>query len=117
MVDDMGEDERTKLVIKTLKKQYETEKYGKLHRALLKEGIETALYVGMGIEMHYPDAHDPLFTLHVFDNENLIILDRRESELKEDPILQKTLKIAKSLKYKIKKLSELSEDERELYFC
>lgn len=112
----MAEDERTKLVINTLKKQYETEKYGKLHRALLKEGIETALYIGMGVEMHHPDAHDPLFTLHVFDNENLIILDRRKPELK-DPILQKTLKIAKSLKYKVKELSELSEEVRELYLC
>jgi hypothetical protein len=70
----------------------------------------------MGMEMHYPDAYDPLFTLYVFDKENLVILDRRESELKGDPILQKTLKIAESLKHKVKELSELSEDERELYF-
>jgi len=113
----MEKDEKVKQIIKTLKRQYKTEKYGNLHKALLKEGIETDLYIGMGIEMHYPDAYDPLFTLYVFDNGNLVILDRRESELKDDPILQKTLKIAESLKYKVKELSELSEDERELYFC
>jgi len=117
MVDTMEKDEKVKQIVKTLKRQYETDKYGKLHKALLKERIETDLYVGMGMEIHYPDAYDPLFTLYVFDKENLVILDRRESELKNDPILQKTLKIAESLKYKVKEINELSEDEQELYFC
>jgi len=110
-------DEKVRQIVKALKRQYKKDKYGKLHRALSKQGIETAFYVGMGIEMHYPDAYDPLFTLYVFDSENLVILDRRESELKNDPVLQKILRTAKSLKYNIKEVQDLSEKEQEHYFC
>jgi len=117
MVDTMENDRKVGQIIETLKRQYKTNKYGRLHRALLKEGVETDLYIGMGMEIHYPDAYDPLFTLYVFDDANLVILDRCESELKDDPILQKTLKIAESLKYEVKEISELSREERDLYFC
>jgi len=117
MVDPMEKDKKVEKIIDALKRQYDTDKYGKLHRALSKEDIETDLYIGMGMEMHYPDVYDPLFTLYVFDNENLVILDRRESELKDDPILQKVLKIAESHGYKVKEIGELSKDEQELYFC
>jgi len=116
MVDTMEKDEKVKQIVKALKRQYKTDKYGKLHRTLSKEGIETDLYIGMGIEMHYPDVYDPLFTLYVFDKENLVILDRRGSELRNDPILQKTLKIAESLGYNVKELGGLSKDEQEVYF-
>lgn len=113
MVDEMP-DNNVKRVIEILRKQYETEKYGKLHRALLKEGIVTDLYVGFGIEMHYPDVYNPSFTLHVFDKENLVILDKREST--NNAVLQKTLDIVTSLGYQLKSIEELTKKEWKRYF-
>lgn len=108
-------DEKVKQVVEKLKKQYETEKYGTLHRALSRKGIHTDLYIGIGIEMHYPDAYDTLFSLHVFDEDDLLIVDRRESC--DDSTLQRTLKIVRSLGYKVKSFDELTEEEQEYYFA
>ena len=112
MVDEMQDN--VKHVIEILRRPYETEKYGKLHRTLLKEGIETDLYIGFGIEIHYPNVYNPSFTLHVFDKENLVILDKRELTNKE--ALQKMLNIVTSLGYKIKSIEELTEKEWKKYF-
>jgi hypothetical protein len=112
------QDEKTKHVAETLEEQYKTEKYGKLHRALLKHGIRTELYVGEGIEMHYPYLYKPILTLQVLDDENLVVLYKHEPKLKDESrIIQEIWKVAKSLKYKVMQINELSEEESKPYFC
>jgi hypothetical protein len=111
------QDEKTKDVAETLEGQYKTEKYGKLHRALLKHGIRTELYVGEGIEMHYPYVYKPILTLQVLDDENLVVLYKHEPKLKDESrIIQKIWKIAKSLNYKVMQINELPE-EKPAHFC
>jgi len=101
-------------VVKILKKQYVSSNYGKLHQALLKNGIETELYIGIGIEMYYPDAYNPSFIMHVFDEDNLAIIDKREYA--NEPLVKRASKIAKSLGYKVKDFDELTKKEIEFYF-
>jgi hypothetical protein len=111
------QDEKTKHVAETLEGQYKTEKYGNLHRALLKQGIRTDLYVGKGIEMYYPYAYKPILTLQVLDDENLVILYKHEPKLKDESrIIQEIWKVAKSLKYKVMQINELPEEKPE-HFC
>lgn len=112
MADDMrdGSD-----IVEILRKQYMSSKYGKLHQALLKNGIEAELYIGIGIEMYHPNAYNPSFMIHVFDEDNVVIMDRRESDI-DDSKVQKTMEIAKSLGYELKLIDELTEEEEEFYF-
>jgi hypothetical protein len=101
-------------VVEILRKQYMNSKYGKLHQALLKNGIETELYIGIGIEMYYSDAYNPSFIMHVFDEDNLVIIDKRECADKH--LIEKAFEITKSLGYRVKDFDEITEEEIELYF-
>jgi len=101
-------------VVEILRKQYMNSKYGKLHQALLKNGIETELYIGIGIEMYYPDAYNPSFIMHVFDEDNLVIIDKYE--FANEPLVKRASKIAKFIGYKVKDFDELTEKEIEFYF-
>lgn len=103
---------KTKNVVKRLNEQYQNSKYGKLHKKLLENGINADLYVGIGIEMHYPDAHDPSFVIHLFDSQNMAIIDVRG----DDEALPKALEIIESLKYRIRRLDKMSKNEIEEYF-
>ncbi|MGC9014516.1 MAG: hypothetical protein ACP5KW_09110 [Thermoproteota archaeon] len=104
------QDDETKRVIETLERQYKTEKYGKLHRALKKHGIRTDLYVGLHIEMYYPNAYKPMLTLEVSGEENWVTLYKHEPKLKyKSRIIKKILETVKSLGYKVIQINELPE--------
>jgi hypothetical protein len=84
------QDEETKRVIAVLEKQYKTEKYGRLQRALRRQGVRTDLYIGLGIEMYYPSAYRPVLTLEVSDEDNKVTLYKHEPKLKnKSRIIQK----------------------------
>lgn len=96
-----------------LTKQYNEDKYGKLHRLLEKAGIATDLYVGIGIEMYYPSEVDKLWCFNVFDEKNLVVVCawpkmRFTSEQKET--LNRSVAIAKQLNYEIKDYARLSKE-------
>jgi len=105
------QDEETKRIIAALEKQYKTEKYGRLHRALKRHGIRTDLYIGSGIEMYYPNAHRPVLTLEVSDEDNMVTLYKHEPRLKDESrIIRKILKTAKALKYEVIQINEIPKE-------
>jgi len=111
------QDEEIKRVIAALERQYKTEKYGRLHRALKKQGIRTDLCIGLNVEMYYPNAYRPVLTLAVSDEDNFVTLYMHEPKLKdESQIIQKIWKIAKSFNYKVIQINELPEEKPE-HFC
>ena len=98
-----------------LVKQYQEDRYGNLHKALQKAGIETDLYIGIGIEMYHPSEEDKVWCFNVFDDENtvvLFILPKRLSH-EQRKTLDKATKIVKSLDYKVRDYSQLSKKQIE----
>lgn len=96
-----------------LLRQYEEDKYGKLHRAIEDAGVKTDLYVGIGIEMYYPSEEEKEFGLNVFDSENLVAYFRQERKLgrESNRKLVVTIRIARKLGYQVKSFETLSEKE------
>ena len=101
-------------IFKILEEQYKVMRYGKLHRKIIENGIYMPLYIGFGFEMYYPDTYDTEFVLHVFDNDNLVII--HVVDLKNKEVLNKVIQIAKSLGYNVKFTNELNEKDFEKYF-
>jgi hypothetical protein len=104
-----------KQVEKQLLKQYQEDRYGNLHRALQRAGIETDLYVGIGMEMHHPSEEDKVWGFNVFDDENMIVICIWPKRLSPDQrkTLDKAKSIARSLDYKVKDYRKLSKKQIE----
>jgi|ERR1700730_11636681 len=102
-----------KEIEKRLLRQYEEDKYGKLHRAIEEAGVKTDLYVGIGIEMYYPSEEEKVFGLNVFDSENLILYFRQEKKLGSESKkkLRVTIRMARKLGYQVKSFETLSKKE------
>ena len=72
-----------KEIEKRLLRQYEEDKYGKLHRAIEEAGVKTDLYVGIGIEMYCPSEEEKEFGLNVFDSENLLFVLQTRKKVRQ----------------------------------
>ena len=104
---------KPKEIEKRLLRQYEEDKYGKLHRAIEEAGVKTDLYVGIGIEMYYPSEEEKVFGLNVFDSENLMLYFRQEKKLgsESEKKLRVTIRMARKLGYQVKSFETLSKKE------
>jgi hypothetical protein len=103
-----------KEIEKRLLRQYEEDKYGKLHGAIEDVGVKTDLYVGIGIEMYYPSEEEKKFGLNVLDSDNLVVYFRQERKLgseKSNEKLRVTIRTARNLGYQVKSFETLSEKE------
>lgn len=102
-----------KKIERQLLKQYQEDTYGKLHRALQDAGVQTDLYVGIGIEMYYPSEEEKEFGLNVFDFENLVLYFKQQKRLRResDKKLKVATQIARKLGYQVRSFDALSEKE------
>ena len=104
-----------KQVEKQLLKQYKEDRYGNLHRALQRAGIETDLYVGIGMQMYHPSEEDKVWCFNVFDDENMIVVCIWPKRLSQDQrkALDEAKSIARSLDYEVKDYKKLSKNQIE----
>jgi hypothetical protein len=111
----MREMREWKKIERQLLKQYQEDRYGKLHRALQDAGVPTDLYVGIGMEMYFPSEEEKEFGLNVFDSENLVLYFKQERKLgkESDKKLGVAIRMAKKLGYQVRSFRALSEKELE----
>jgi hypothetical protein len=104
-----------KEVEKQLLNQYQKDRYGNLHKALQSAGIETDLYVGIGMEMYHPSEEDKVWCFTVFDDENIVVICIWPKRLTPDQrkTLKKAMSIARSLDYEVKDYRKLSRKQTE----
>ncbi|MDG6995728.1 MAG: hypothetical protein JRN52_07385 [Nitrososphaerota archaeon] len=104
-----------KVVEAQLVKQYQEDRYGNLHKALQKAGIETDLYVGIGMEMYHPSEEEKVWCFNAFEDENMIVVCIWPKRLSPDQrkTLKKAKSIARSLDYKVKDYRKLSKNQIE----
>ena len=106
---------KPKEVAKHLVRQYQEDKYGKLHKALQRASIETDLYVGIGMEMYHQSEEDKVWCFNVFDDESMVVICIWPKRLTPDQrkTLKKAMSIARSLDYEVKDYRKLSRKQTE----